>query len=276
MTHPHHPAHRREHRNRRSVPRITGTLTAAITTAGLLTGIAAASPQIGGLVLPDLPWPAPATGGPMDLPDREATRTTADGWVIHAKKTGESVNIAPPLDGTTSTGEAFGTLTANVWIDGAGTPELTGAWFTTGYQIGCGIDMSDGIDVELASAIGISPHATAGIEGGPSVQVELPNITGVNAGADATAKGEVGIDGKLEAAPTVSAHLNPGGITNVDLASIPVDGTYKRAAGGFSGAHLQITGCAGPVSIRSYVTISTTSPTSIDAVSAYGEPQRIR
>ncbi|MGP9760974.1 MspA family porin [Corynebacterium sp. AOP12-C2-36] len=253
------------------IPKLSvAALSVAVTATLGLTAIAPAA------AAPTLPWPAPVTGGPTDLPDRQVSRTTADGWVLHAAKSDESVNIAPPLDASTTTGEAFGTLTGNVWIDGAGAPELTGAMFTTGYQIGCGVDISGGVDVELAGTAGIAPNATAGVEGGPSVQVELPNITGVSAGADATARGEVGLDGKLEAAPTVSAHLDPGGVTDVDLVSMPIDPEYKRASGGFTGAHLQVNGCAGPVSVRSYVTVSTTSPTSVDAVSVHGTATRIR
>ncbi|OLT50396.1 hypothetical protein BJF89_10000 [Corynebacterium sp. CNJ-954] len=239
-------------------------------------GLTAITPAAAAPTLPDLPWPVPVTGGPTDLPDRQVSRTTADGWVLHASKTGESLNIAPPLDSSTTTGETFASLTGNVVIDGAGAPELTGAMFTTGYQIGCGVDISGGVDVELAGTAGIAPNATAGIEGGPSVQVELPNITGVSAGADATGRGEVGLDGKIEASPTVSAHLDPGGVTDVDLVSMPINPEYKRASGGFTGAHLQVNGCAGPVSVRSYVTVSATSPTSVDAVSVYGTATRIR
>jgi hypothetical protein len=254
------------------------TLSAAAVsiTAAATLGLTAIAPAAAAATLPDLPWPAPVTGGPTDLPDRQVSRTTADGWVLHAAKTDESVNIAGPLDASATTGEAFGTLTGNVWIDGAGAPELTGAMFDAGYQIGCGVDISGGVDVEVAGTAGIAPHADAGIEGGPHVQVELPNVTGVSAGADATARAEVGVDGKLEVAPTVQAHLNPGGVSDISLVSMPVNPDYKRASAGFTGAHLQINGCAGPVSIRSYVTVSTTSPTSVDAVSVYGTATRIR
>ncbi|AHW62546.1 Putative secreted protein [Corynebacterium glyciniphilum AJ 3170] len=253
----------------------TRTISAAAVsiTAAATLGLTAIAPAA---AAPTLPWPAPVTGGPTDLPDRQVSRTTADGWVLHAAKTDESVNIAPPLDASATTGEAFGTLTGNVWIDGNGAPELTGAMFDAGYQIGCGVDISSGVDVELAGTAGIAPHADAGIEGGPSVQVDLPSVTGVSAGADATARAEAGVDGKIEASPTVQAHLNPGGVSDISLVSMPVDPDYKRASAGFTGAHLQINGCAGPVSIRSYVTVSTTSPTSVDAVSVYGKATRIR
>ncbi|RAV31132.1 hypothetical protein DLJ54_09990 [Corynebacterium heidelbergense] len=210
------------------------------------------------------------------MPDREASRVTADGWGLHVRKSGESVYVNPPLDGAVTTGEAFGTVSANAWIDGAGAPELTGAMFETGYQIGCGVDVSDGVDVEVGATVGVAPHADAGVEGGPSVNVELPNATGVSVGADATAHVNAGVDGKGEITPSVKAHLTPGKVTNVALASMPLSREFKRAAGGFSGAHLQINGCAGPVSIRSYATVASTSPTSVDSVAVYGDPQRIR
>ncbi|MCJ7857708.1 MspA family porin, partial [Corynebacterium kalidii] len=169
-------------RTRRRPARTIATAAASIAAATTLA-ITATSPAAAAPTLPDLPWPVPVTGGPTDLPDRQISRTTADGWVLHASKTGESVNIAGPLDASATTGEAFGTLTGNVWIDGDGAPDLTGAMFDAGYQIGCGVDVSGGVDVELAGTAGIAPHADAGIEGGPHVQVELPNVTGVSAGA---------------------------------------------------------------------------------------------
>ena len=92
----------------------------------------------------------------------------------------------------------------------------------------------------------------------------------------ALAKAEAGVESKAEVSPTVSGHLNPGKVTNVALATMPVNPQYMRAAGGFSGAHLQVNGCGGPVSIRSYVQIATISPTSTDTVAVYGDPQRIR
>ncbi|MGP5660230.1 MspA family porin [Corynebacterium falsenii] len=235
-------------------------------------GVASAAPQVGELV----PWPGAVFGGEKPLADRELARTTADGWVLHAKKSDELINLAPPLDGAATTGEAFGSLNGKVWIDGAGDPALTGAQFEMGYQIGCGVDVSSGADVEVASTVGVASHANVGVEGGPSVQVEVPNTTGAQVGADATGKAEAGAESKAEVSPTVAGHLNPGKVTNVALATMPISNQYKRASGGFTGAHLQINGCAGPVSIRSYVQIATVSPTSMDVVAVYGDPQRIR
>ncbi|WP_255804934.1 MspA family porin, partial [Corynebacterium kalidii] len=174
-------ARRTRRRPARTIATAAASIAAATTLAITAISPAAAAPTLPDL--PDLPWPVPVTGGPTDLPDHQVSRTTADGWVLHAATTDESINIAPPLDASATTGEAFATLTGNVWIDGDGAPDLTGAMFDAGYQIGCGVDVSGGVDVELAGTAGIAPHADAGIEGGPHVQVELPNVTGVSAGA---------------------------------------------------------------------------------------------
>lgn len=293
---------------RRQIAQACAAITGLVTAAGI--GMAHAEP-----VVDMVPWPAAPFGGEKSLENRYLEKTTEDGWVLHAEKKDETINVAPPLDSAATTGESFGSLKAKVWITGQGEPELRGAVFEAGYQVGCGVDISTGVDYEVAGTVGVAPRVSGGVEGGPSVSggveggpkvglggeagpsvsVNLPegNIqigadgkvkgeTGADAtgkaeaGADATGKLEGGVDGKAEVSPAIKGHLQPGKITNVALVSMPIDKEYKRAAGGFTGAHLQVNGCAGPVTVRSYVTISTMSPTSIDAVNVYGDPQRIR
>lgn len=293
---------------RRQIAQACAAITGLVTAAGI--GMAHAEP-----VVDMVPWPAAPFGGEKSLENRYLEKTTEDGWVLHAEKKDETINVAPPLDSAVTTGESFGSLKAKVWITGQGEPELRGAVFEAGYQVGCGVDISTGVDYEVAGTVGVAPRVSGGVEGGPSVfggveggpkvglggeagpsvSVNLPegNIqigadgkvkgeTGADAtgkaeaGADATGKLEGGVDGKAEVSPAIKGHLQPGKIINVALVSMPIDKEYKRAAGGFTGAHLQVNGCAGPVTVRSYVTISTMSPTSIDAVNVYGDPQRIR
>ncbi len=293
---------------RKQIAQACAAITGLVTAAGI--GMAHAEP-----VVDMVPWPAAPFGGEKSLENRYLEKTTEDGWVLHAEKKDETINVAPPLDSAVTTGESFGSLKAKVWITGQGEPELRGAVFEAGYQVGCGVDISTGVDYEVAGTVGVAPRVSGGVEGGPSVSggveggpkmglggeagpsvsVNLPegNIqigadgkvkgeTGADAtgkaeaGADATGKLEGGVDGKAEVSPAIKGHLQPGKITNVALVSMPIDKEYKRAAGGFTGAHLQVNGCAGPVTVRSYVTISTISPTSIDAVNVYGDPQRIR
>ncbi|QAU53404.1 MspA family porin [Corynebacterium pelargi] len=269
--------------------------------AGLIVGVGLALSVGSAAALPGwVPvleglYPLPVAGGERDLRDAEASRVTADGWVLHAQKVDESIHFAPALDGGVTTGEAFGTLSGRTWIDGDGSEAIQAAYFETGYQIGCGVDVSRGADVEVASVLGVSPSvgvapsANAGVDGGvkvgPSVQVTLPDNSatlGADATADAGAKAGVGVDSeakvdsKAEVAPTIAFHLDPGGITNIPLAGYSMNLDKLRAAGGFTGAHLQINGCAGPVSIRSYVSVTASTDTSVDAVAVYGDARRIR
>lgn len=261
--------HRAVSNARRGAAAVIGTLAVTGVGASTVTGA-------GADIVDYLPWPAQVSGGEVDLPDRETSRTTVDGWVLHAAKANETLNLAPALDGGLSTGEFFGTLDGRVWIDGDGAPELSGAFFETGYQIGCGVDIAGGVSAQAGFTQGIAPHADAGITGGPSANIALPDIAGMEAGADATATVQAGVDAKAEADQNFTAQLNPGTVTSVPLVSQPVDPGYKRAAAGFTGAHLQINGCLGPVSVRSYVTVTSTSPTSTDAVSVYGDARRVR
>nr|WP_276124394.1 MspA family porin [Corynebacterium lactis] len=234
-------------------------------------------------------------GGEREIPNRQVVRSTVDGWVLRVEKLDEAINFAPALDGGVTTGEAFGSLSGRTRIEGQSAEPLRAGYFETGYQIGCGIDVSDGADVQVAGvagvspSVGVSPSTEAGVEGGvqagPSVQVSLPDgaaKVGADAKADAGAKAGVKVDSdakvdsRFEVAPTVNFKLKPGGVTNITLAGYDVNLEKKRAAGGFTGAHLQINGCAGPVSIRSYVSLSTVTDTSVDSVAVYGDARRIR
>lgn len=270
---------------------------AALVCAGaVLVGVAVPAGAVPGWA-PTLetPYPGPVVGGERDLRDHYSERTTADGWTLHVEKTEESINFAPALDGGITAGESFGTLTGKTWISGDGTEELNGAYFETGYQIGCGVDVSDGMDVQVAGvagvspSVGVAPSAEAGVDGGvqagPTAEVSLPDGAGrvaADARADAGARAGVGVDGeaavdsRFEVAPTASFRLNPGGVTNITLAGYGVNLDKLRAAGGFTGAHLQVNGCAGPVSIRSFVSLSTATDTSVDSVAVYGDARRIR
>lgn len=241
------------------------------------------------------PYPGTVVGGERDIPNRAASRTTADGWVLNVEKIDEAINFAPALDGSYTTGEAFGTLTANSFITGNSDEPLLGAYFETGYQIGCGIDVSSGADVEVASVVGVSPSVgispnaqvgvDAGVQAGPHAEVTLPSNTATvgaqgqgDAGVNATAgvDSEASVDARGEVAPTVAFHLNPGGVTTIQLAGYDMNLEKKRAAGGFTGAHLQVNGCVGEVSIRSYASLSTVTETSVDTVAVYGDARRIR
>ncbi|MDO4928559.1 MAG: MspA family porin [Corynebacterium sp.] len=257
--------------------------TSVVTVACALTGATAAHALPAWVPVLELPYPGQVIGGERDIVDRAVSRTTADGWVLNVQKLDEAINFAPALDGGITTGEGFGTLTGNSWISGEGLEPLKSAYFETGYQIGCGVDISDGVAVETTAGASVSPSVgvapSVGVSGGPSAEVTLPSgegTIGAEASANAGVEGNAGVDANAETSSTVSYQLNPGGVTNITLAGYDMNLEKLRAAGGFTGAHLQINGCVGPVYIRSYVSLATTTDTSVDYVAVYGDARRIR
>lgn len=235
-----------------------------------------------------LPYPL-VVNNQTAFPDREANQPTADGWNLRVNKTGESLYIAAPLDGAVTTAEAFATLRGGAWIEGQGDPAIDSGLFEMGYQLGCGVDISGGVDVQATNTIGLSPAAsvnpsasnTTTLDGiglettaeAPYVSVELPKINNATTvGVD----GNLGVDGNAEHSHTISGHIDPGSITNIALASREVNTEYNRANASVVGAHITTTGCVGPVTVRSYVLLSTETATSSDIVAVYGDPQRLR
>lgn len=254
-----------------------------VTIACAFTGATAAQALPAWVPVLELPYPGQVIGGERDIRDRAVSRTTADGWVLNVEKLDEAINFAPALDGGITTGEGFGTLTGNSWISGQGLEPLNSAYFETGYQIGCGVDISEGVAVEttvggsVSPSVGVAPSGE--VAGGPSAEVTLPNFeatVGANANASAGVDGSASVDTNAESSTTVSYQLNPGGITNITLAGYDMNLEKLRAAGGFTGAHLQVNGCVGPVYIRSYVSLATATDTSVDYVAVYGDARRIR
>ncbi|WP_159928689.1 MspA family porin [Rhodococcus sp. WAY2] len=178
---------------------------------------------------------------PNPVPDAFETTTTGDGWVLNIRKTGEIVNQVPNLAASQFSREGFVSYRAEADITGSGDAPVNGASLETGYQVGCGIDVSSGLAVGL------------GLSVGPSIGI---SATGPKADLGAQVQ------------PNVSTTLKPGTITDVPFKT-------KELANGKAGVsvknvHLKIDGCMGPVSIRSYVTFSTTSDSFDDTVAAYG------
>lgn len=57
-------------------------------------------------------------------------------------------------------------------------PKLTGAFFDTGYQIGCGVDIANDVLAQAGFAKGVAPHVDVVIAGGPRANVELTESAG--------------------------------------------------------------------------------------------------
>ncbi|MCU1470875.1 MAG: hypothetical protein JWQ39_2024 [Glaciihabitans sp.] len=200
---------------------------------------AAAVVVTGGLV-------ATATAGSSSadaVADKSRTIVTEDGWSLTVSKLGETVDRYPNLAATPFTREGFVSLRAVADIAGNGKSEIKWGVLDTGYQIGCQVDVSNGLHLGLGFSIG------------PSVGL---SIIGPDIGAHASVS------------PNVSTTLKPGSINTVSFAKKSVVDNHASVSD--DQAEVKVDGCMGPVTLRSFATITISTDTADNATTVYGDP----
>lgn len=183
---------------------------------------------------------------PVEMAPQSSQRTTIDGWNLSVALSGEVINAVPNLAGAQNSREAFMTLSAQANIRGGGSNPVTAANFVAGYQVGCQIDVSQGLQIggtgQLAGSVG------ANISGQPGVQI-----------------GGSGAIGGF-----VQTDLQPGVITTVAMGTMPVTAGMGRLD--MQDVHLKVDACGGPVTVRSYATFAVASAVQQTQLSVYGDP----
>ncbi len=182
-----------------------------------------------------------ATADPVADTSREAI--TDDGWQIRVSKLEENVDRVPNLAESPFTREGFVRLKAVADIAGSGHVPVDAANLTLGYQIGCQVDVSNGMTIGLSAAVG------------PNVSI---SVGGVNAGMSALA------------IPSLSFAPKPGTITTVPLATKQLSGAHASVT--VDQVQVKVDSCLGPVSLRSYAIASTSTADADNSVAVYGDP----
>ncbi len=205
------------------------------------------------------------------VPDARREIVTDDGWKVLIRKSGEKVDRYPNLAQSPQAREGFTTLKAVAEISGNGKVPVQSASVTTGYQLGCNTDVSSGITLTG----GLSDAITTGIS--PTVGV---NLSGTGQGGttggqgSGTVGGNAGVTGNLSntltATGQLSGTLKPGTITTIPYGTKPLQGSYGAET--FRDVHIKVTACIGPVSLRSFATVSIVTARNTDSVTAYGRP----
>ena len=176
--------------------------------------------------------------------------STLEGVTLTISAKDETQKAVAPLTTAISTREYMVGGIFNGEITGAAAPPE--GVFEVGYQIGCGIDMSTSGGVLLGGALqgAIGTDAFLSGPGG----FNLPPIGLFGAGGGIT--GQVGVN------------LKPGIINNVPVTKK----NYKGAAPGVEirDLRVKIDGCVGQSFIRSYATLSRSTPQVEDIVSWFG------
>ncbi|MBU3062583.1 MspA family porin [Nocardia sp. NEAU-G5] len=175
--------------------------------------------------------------------DSSRAVVTDDGWQVRVTKAAENLDRVPNLAGSPFTREGFVRLEAIADISGKGRVPVDSGSMAVGYEIGCQVDVSNGLTVGLSAAIG------------PNVGI---SVGGVNAGASALA------------IPNVSFAPKPGTITTVPLATKKLTGAHASVT--LDRIQIKIDACMGPVSLRSYAIVSTSTADADNSVAVYGNP----
>lgn len=198
------------------------------------------------------------TAQAQGLPDSNLLDRTEDGWGIEVSTLDEEVNPVPNLAATAFSREAFVQFTGVGKINGQGSNPVTSASLTIGYQMGCQIDLSQGIT--LGGSVG------AGVGGGVGGLGGIAGGVGFGAGGGAVGAG-AGINGGLQFT------LRPGGIVAVPMDSMALRGSEARLR--VRNMHIKIDACGGPVTVRSFTLLSITTDFTHSSLATYGEPIQI-
>lgn len=105
---------------------------------------------------------------------------------------------------------------------------ITGGSLTFGYQIGCAVDVSNGLTLGLGFSIG------------PNASVTISQFPGATIGGQASVN------------PNISTTLKPGAIATVAFGSKPL--AASRGSITADQVEIKVDACAGPVTIRSFAT----------------------
>ena len=163
--------------------------------------------------------------------------TTPDGWTLTVSARNETQVNVPPLTTALSSREYLvgGTFTGSV--TGKGSTKPTGGTLEAGYQIGCGIILDR---VEPQATLGFTPSfGTAGFSGFSDAD---------SAGAE--------------------VELFPGKVVTVPVTTAKFKDTDARVS--ITSFRINIDGCVGQSSLRSYATLTSTTADTDDVVSYTG------
>lgn len=187
------------------------------------------------------PAPPPLDNG-MVASASPAIAHTEDGRTLTVVAANETQLPIPPLTTSLSSRDwlAGGTFTGTV------TGSATGGTLEVGYQIGCGIELNQ---VRLGGSLG-------GTFGNASLGPD---------GFDAPGTIAFPIQG------TVEVRARPGSVTTAIVIKKDFKGTGSRVI--VKDIHVNVDGCVGASTLRSYALLRSSSPHTEDVVAYYGIPK---
>jgi hypothetical protein len=170
------------------------------------------------------------------LPVADVTQSanTDDGWNLSSSLTNMTINSVPNMAATAFTREGFVTGKATATIDGDGDVPVNSGTLVLGVQLGCQIDLSEGVDL--------------GVSNESDVVTTKPFE---------------------DLLPYISVTLKPGSITSFSLGRKSIKGRTGKIF--VHDAHIKVDACGGPVSVRLFASATLYTDNSDDSVNTYGD-----
>ncbi|ATL69593.1 MspA family porin [Nocardia terpenica] len=180
------------------------------------------------------------------MPDKQRQVVTDDGWTLSITKNHESLDRSGSLNGSPTSHEAFGSVGAVADVTGSGSKPVTGGTITVGYQLGCQVDVSSGVQLGL------------NVQVGPNAGVTIGPAPGVSVGGSAIVQ------------PSITSTLKPGAITNVTLGTKPLADQHGSIT--VDQSYIKVDSCLGPVTMRTFATATVSTSANDNTVTVYGDP----
>lgn len=188
-----------------------------------------------------------AIAAPTPLATKYDSLVTDDGWRVELRASELVVNPMSNIANSFASREGWISARVGALITPAvgrtpTQPVNTGV-LEQFLLVGCQVDVSDGATFGFGSSFG--PNANVTISGQPGVTV----------------------GGSASVSPSISSKLAPGKITEISLGKKTLQA--NRASIRAKRVHVNVDGCAGPVTIRVIVRLSVSTPTADDTLNIF-------
>lgn len=178
---------------------------------------------------------AAARAEAVRVPDVVRQVTTIDGWQVTLSLTNARYDAVPNMANALLSKEGFLSGRVTLTVDGAGDHPINTGQLVVGAQLGCQINLDDGLDL------------------GVGLDTDLFDTD----------------DNELGVGPDISTTLKSGGIKAVGFGAKALKGSVATIS--ILDAHVQVDQCGGAVTARLFASARTSSDTSDDALNVYGE-----
>lgn len=186
---------------------------------------------------------APAAAERVPLPDVTQFSDTVDGWRFSLTISELRVDAVPNLATSAFTKEGFVSANATATVDGVGDVSVNSGFIVLGVQLGCQVDVSEGLE------LGIDP------------EVDLLNL-------DLDEETSLLEDPVFDFWPGIDTKLRAGNISVLGLGAKSMKS--RTATITVRDAHVEVSECAGPVTVRVFASAKISTDTSDDSLNAYG------